>query len=199
MNRRDVLKGLGLTVGYAVATPSIFSLLQSCKTEAEIWVPQFLTLDEGIVLKNLVNLILPKTKNLPGALDVNVPEFIDLYVYKTYDDEAKEEFKIGFDAVVNALNIPEKGPSELKPENYDALLAKYLKLHKEQQEIIKQNEEDEDTIILIALENIRNMSIWAYKTSEEVGENILIYDPIPGVDIGCMSLKDATGGKEWSL
>tara|TARA_R110002049_G_scaffold308754_1_gene513869 strand:- start:7146 stop:7745 length:600 start_codon:yes stop_codon:yes gene_type:complete len=199
MKRRDVLKGLGLSLGYAVATPTVFSMLQSCKTEAEVWAPQFLTLDEGIVLKNLVNLILPKTKKLPGALEVNVPEFIDLYVYKTYDDEAKTEFKTGFNAIMNALNIPEKGPSELKDENYDALLAKYLKVDKEEQERIKLNEEDENAITLMALENIRGMSIWAYKTSETVGENILAYDPIPGVQIGCMPLEEATGGKEWSL
>ena len=86
MNRRNALKGLGLSIGYTIATPTIISMLQSCKTEVDLWVPSFFTMDEGIVVKNLIDLILPKTQNTPGALEVNVPEFLDVYISKTYDD-----------------------------------------------------------------------------------------------------------------
>jgi hypothetical protein len=43
------------------------------------------------------------------------------------------------------------------------------------------------------------MSIWAYKTSQKIGEEVLAYDPIPGKLQGCISLEEATGGKVWSL
>ena len=89
MKRRDALKGMGLSIGYAIATPSILSLLQSCKTEPLIWNPIFLTQKEGTVITNLVDLILPVTETSPGALDVNVPEFLDLYAHKVYNDERK--------------------------------------------------------------------------------------------------------------
>jgi len=46
---------------------------------------------------------------------------------------------------------------------------------------------------------LRDNTVWAYKTTEEIGENVLAYDPIPGVQLGCVSLKEATGGKAWSL
>lgn len=197
MNRRDVIKGLGLSFGYAVATPTMFSLLQGCKTESHIWVPKFLTIDESIVLRNLVDLILPKTEATPGALDVNVPEFIDLFAYKAFNEDEAGEFKIGMISIMNALNIYEKGPSELKTEDYDALLAKYLKTDEDQQAAFMENETD--ATIFETLVNIRGMSIWAYKTSEQIGEHVLAYDPIPGRQQGCVSLEEATGGKAWSL
>lgn len=197
MNRRDLLKGIGLTLGYAVATPSIISLLHSCKSETKIWTPQFLSIDEGTVLKNLVDLILPTTEDSPGALDVNVPEFIDLYINKAYDTKAQTKFKEGITSIMTALNISEKGPSELKTEQYDALLAKYLKTTKIEQKAFKKD--TEDGIIFNTLINIRGTAIWAYKTSEQIGKKVLAYDPIPGWQKGCMSLEEATGGKAWSL
>ncbi|MEP5341208.1 MAG: gluconate 2-dehydrogenase subunit 3 family protein [Algibacter sp.] len=197
MNRRDLLKGIGLTLGYAVATPSIISLLHSCKSETKIWVPQFLSIDEGTVLKNLVDLILPTTEDSPGALDVNVPEFIDLYINKAYDTKAQIKFKEGITSIMTALNISEKGLSELKTEQYDTLLTKYLKTTKIEQKAFKKD--TEDGIIFNTLINIRGTSIWTYKTSEQIGKKVLAYDPIPGWQKGCIPLEEATGGKAWSL
>ena len=204
MNRRNALKGLGLSIGYTIATPTIISMLQSCKTEVDLWVPSFFTMDEGIVVKNLIDLILPKTQNTPGALEVNVPEFLDVYISKTYDDIKQKKYKKGLAAITKALPISEKGVNDLKIENYDALLAKYLKISKEQQDIYKayddeKDENNEDAVIFKALDNLRNSSIWAFKTSEQIGKNVLAYDPIPGSQKGCISLSEATGGKAWSL
>ena len=83
MKRRDALKGLGLSIGYVIATPTVISMLHSCQTNANQWVPEFLTVDEGVVIKNLVDLMLPKTDLSPGALEVNVPKFLDLYALKS--------------------------------------------------------------------------------------------------------------------
>lgn len=201
MNRREVLKGLGLTLGYTIAAPSIMSLLHSCKTEPKVWIPQFFTNTEGIVLTNLVDLILPKTESSPGALEVNVPEFIDLFVFKVYEDEEKIKFKKGMESILITLNIIEDNTSVIKTENYDSLLAKYLRSSKEQQKFYNdiKNEDNEDSIIFKTLENIRNTSVWAYKTSKQIGENVLAYDPVPGEQIGCAPLEDLTDGKAWSI
>ncbi|MDO5979526.1 gluconate 2-dehydrogenase subunit 3 family protein [Flavivirga spongiicola] len=202
MNRRDVLKGLGLSLGYAIATPGIMSMLQSCKTEASLWVPKLLSIDEGIVITNLIDLILPKTDATPGALDVNVPEFLDLYAFKTYDEKRKKTFKKGINGIMKALNINEDNSvAALKTEDYDALLAKYLKASKEQQELYRQEEdkENKDVILFNALSNLRSSSIWAYKNSELIGEQVLAYDPIPGLQIGCGTIEETSGGKAWSL
>ena len=105
MKRRDALKGLGLSLGFTVVAPSALSLLHSCKTEVKIWTPQLLSIDEGIVLKKIVDLILPKTEASPGALEVNVPEFIDLFVLKGYEDEEQIKFKNDFNTIMKALII----------------------------------------------------------------------------------------------
>lgn len=201
MNRRDALKGMGLSVGYAIAAPGVLSLLHSCKTEAAVWTPTFFTQDEANVITNLVDLILPTTDSSPGALDVNVPEFLDIYVAKYYDLERQTTFRNGIKAVTKALGVTDGDTSKLKVENYDALLAKYLKSTKEEQQSFNNpaNKEQEDSIVYKSLTDLRNSAVWAYKTSEEIGENVMAYDPVPGMQQGCVSLDETTGGKAWSL
>lgn len=199
MDRRKALKNIGLSLGYVAVTPTVISLLQSCKNDTKDlakWIPEFLSNDEGTVLKNLVDLILPKTDNLPGAIELNIHKFLDLYMAKTYDDDEQKETKKGINAIVSGLDITENNPpSNIKTETYDTFLAKYLRATKEEKKAFTEN----DNVILGTLGGLRSITVWAYKTTEEIGENVLAYDPIPGVQIGCVPLEEATGGKEWSL
>lgn len=194
MNRRDALKGLGLSLGCVVATPAIISMLQGCKTEVASWIPTFLSVDQGYVLQNLVDLILPQTSETPGALDVNVPEFIDLYVSKTTNNEAKLAYKKGLDAVLEELGVSNKKATSLKIEDFDKILSKYLRSTPEQQKAFATNED----LVFKTLKSIRESAVWAYISSEEIGENVLAYDPIPGIYKGCIPLTE-TKGKAWSL
>ncbi len=195
MNRRDALKNMGLSLGYIIATPTIISMLQSCTTEAEKWTPLFFSDKQAYVLQNLVDLIIPKTKGVPGALDVNVPQFIDLYTSKTATDEQKEIYRIGLEAVMEELGVPDVEPFTLETEKFDAILSKYLSITKEE----KLAYVEQENIVFETLMNIRDQTVWAYKSSKEIGKNVLVYDPIPGQQKGCISLKEATGGKAWSL
>lgn len=197
MDRRKALKGLGLSLGYVIATPTLVSMLQSCKTDAATWSPTFFTSDEGVIIKNLIDHMLPKTETSPGALEVNVPEFLDLYASKVYTKDQQNSFKDGISAIMTKLNISNKKISDLNKDDYDALLAKYLKASKTELEEFKLN--DDHTQVLNALQGLRGAAIWAYKTSEQVGETVLAYDPVPGKQLGCISLEEATGGKAWSL
>ncbi|WP_417371434.1 gluconate 2-dehydrogenase subunit 3 family protein [Gelidibacter japonicus] len=200
MNRRDALKGMGLSLGYIIATPTILSMLQSCSTKAEKWVPLFHSDIQALVLEGLVDLILPKTKDTPGALDVNVPKFIDLYVAEALTDEDKETYKFGFEAVMDELGIPNvepdpEQPIKLKTEDLDAILSKYLRISKAQRLAYI----TEEHLVFMTLLTIRDQTVWAYKTSKEIGKNVLAYDPVPGEQKGCISVEEATGGKAWSL
>jgi hypothetical protein len=195
MNRRDALKGLGLSLGYVIATPTILSMLQSCTSHAEQWTPLFFSNKQGHVLQKLVDLILPKTKDTAGALDVNVPQFIDLFVSKTISDEEKEIYKTGLDAVMEELGILNDEPLALKTEHFESLLSKYLRITRAQR-LAYILEED---LVFQTLTTIRDQTVFAYITSKEIGENVLAYDPIPGQQKGCISVEEATGGKAWSL
>ena len=150
MDRRKALKGLGLSLGTMVATPTIISLLQSCKTKATSWTPIFVTSDEGTVIRNLVDLILPTTSGSPGALDVNVPEFLDLYISKGVNEEDQKQFKLGMSEIINELTSSGKSISTIKTSDYDVLLAKYLKASSDEKKQFKTNETN--SVVLNAVE-----------------------------------------------
>ena len=79
MDRRIALKNMGLALGYTVATPTLISIIQSCKTEKALdWTPDFFSKDEGSVITHLVDIILPKT-DTPSASEVQVNLFIDRF------------------------------------------------------------------------------------------------------------------------
>ena len=48
------------------------------------------------------------------------------------------------------------------------------------------------------LNSLKNITIMAYVTTEEIGERVLAYDPVPGAYY-CGDLQELTGGKSWSL
>lgn len=199
MDRREALKNLGLSFGYIVATPTILSMFQSCATPEEPWKPLFYSEKQAYVLQNLVDLIIPKTKDAPGALDVNVPKFIDFFISKTADEEAKEIYATGMDAVMEELGITDtdtdEEPITLETKDFDAILSKYLRLTKAERLAYA----EEKNVVFETLTKIRDQTVWAYRTSEEIGKNVLAYDPIPGKQKGCISVEEATGGKAWSL
>lgn len=195
MNRRDALKNLGLSFGYVVATPTILNMLQSCTTSDAKWRPLFFSDKQANVIENLVDHILPNTEGVPGALEVNVPQFIDLYISETATDEEKKIFKTGIDAIMDELGGPKEEPFHLEKEKYEALLSKYLRTTKDERLAYAEQED----IIFLTLTNLRDQAAWAFRTSEEIGKNILVYDPIPGQQKGCISVEDATGGQAWTL
>ncbi|MBQ0734230.1 gluconate 2-dehydrogenase subunit 3 family protein [Aquimarina celericrescens] len=211
INRRQALKNIGLSVGYIAATPTILSVLQSCTSEIKLdWVPQLLSEDEAKILDQLVDLIIPET-DIPGAKSLNVPMFIDKYMNEVAKKEEAAMFKRSAGLVLEELGVNEDRPvKKIKIEEYDALLSKYLKSTKEQQETynrevaqIKSLKDFEslsnEVSIFSFLSAVRDLSIWGFKTSEEIGENVLAYAPVPGEQIGCDSLEKLTGGKAWSL
>ena len=195
MKRREAIKSLGMSLGLVVATPTVISLLQSCKNDPKIdWAPEFFSQDEGILLKKLVHMILPPTETLPGADEVNVAQFIDKYASVIAGKEDQENFTNGLKAIANALG---KNVSSASDNDYDSLLAKYLKATPEQIEAFQNNEGEKQAFE--ALMGLRGISIWGYRNSRKVGMEVLAYDPIPGDQKGCISLEEATGGKSWSL
>lgn len=194
MKRREALKNIGLSAGFVLATPSVFSLLQSCTSDASTWIPEFFSEEQGIVLKSIVDVILPKT-DTPSATEVNVPEFMDKYVNEVMDIEDQTVMKNAFDALVSQIKSDyNENLNKITDDNYKNLLDTQMKLPSE--ETPSQNPEEMTTSQL--LNKIKGLSIYAYKTTEIVGETILAYDPIPGVSY-CGDLQELTGGKAWSL
>lgn len=192
MKRRDALKNIGLAAGFAVITPNIFGMLQSCTSDSESWTPSFLTSDEKSLVTNIVDVFLPKTANTPSASEVNVAQFIDTYIHDILGDKDQELTRGGFKKII-AILTPDSSSTieDVTTEEYKNLLDKYLLSEEIDQEALEMSNSE-------FLNQLKWMTITAYKNSKFVGENILAYDPIP-TEYYCGDLQELTAGKSWSL
>lgn len=214
MNRRQALRNIGLGAGVLVVGPTTLSLLQSCRNESTlVWQPTFLSTQNGFALQQILEVILPLT-DTPGANDLNIAQFIDSYMNHVADEKHQRSFVRSANSLAVAFKhqfhkIPEAGGEE----EYKQMVEKYLKALPEQLKgSIKRNTETQDpmdedpedylnsdTDVYAYMQEVRQMGIWAWKNSEVVGENVLWYDPIPGIYIPCGTVEELGNGKTMSL
>jgi len=214
MERRAALKNMGMVFGYAVATPTVLSVLQSCKEKLD-WTPSFFTKDEGAIIHTLVDILLPKT-DTPSATEVNVHVFIDQFANEVFPEEQANLMKMAFASFTDAV-LSDSGKDSLADLDADDLtpvFTTYLKKRPEEVEeaheealeayieAIEQGEsaslDSEVTRHLFANE-LRNMTIFAYRGSEFIGEEVLAYLPVPGQYVPCGDVNELSEGKAWSL
>lgn len=213
MDRRKALKNIGLGAGFLVATPSIISLLQSCSSEPE-FNPVFLSEGEGHALRKMVDLIIPSEGDAPGAAELGIHNFIDSFWNSVLSAEEQAHIKTAFRMLAGEFRTSfEEELIDGKSSEFDAVLAKYLTSDKEQQQLWKEDmntfytaftedntvEPDVEANIFSLLNSIRETTIWGWKTSREIGKNVLWYEPIPGKFQGCVPLSEAGNGNEMAL
>lgn len=215
MDRRIALKNIGLSLGYVVATPTLISLVQSCKNENVIaWTPEFFSKEEGAILSKLVDIILPKTAT-PSASELNVHLFIDTFAKEVMEEKQQQFFKMAMNKFT-AKALADNGKESLEDltsEHLEPVLASALKVTKEDEtnnfklinsyhKAIENGEvvELDDAVSRFAFaNNLRGLTIWGFKTSEYIGEEVLAYLPVPGEYVACGDLQELTGGKAWSI
>ena len=79
MDRRNLIKKMGVVALYG-SFPSVLSeFLVSCKSTDQTQRAGFFSNDEFQLLNQLIDILLPRTST-PGGLDANVPLFIDMVV-----------------------------------------------------------------------------------------------------------------------
>ncbi|TMM58736.1 gluconate 2-dehydrogenase subunit 3 family protein [Maribacter algarum] len=215
MDRRKALKNMGLAMGYTVATPTLVSIMQSCKSETVMeWTPDFFTKDQGTVLTKLVDIILPKT-DTPSASEVQVNLFIDRFINEVVDEEQQGFIKMitGRFMEKAVKDAGEEKVSDVSVEALEKTLASALKVSKEDEskngEAVqaymtamaegKKAVLDDNVASHAFASNLRNMTIMGYKTSEYIGEKVLNYLPVPGKYVACGDVQELSGGKAWSL
>jgi len=215
MDRRKALKNMGLSLGYAVTTPTLISIVQSCKTEKVLkWTPDFFTKQEGAVLTHLIDIILPKT-DTPSASEVKVDLFIDRFADQVMRKEQQDFLKMSMGKFIEKVlaDSGKENAADLIPEELEAVFSTALKISKEQQNANDKALEnymgaleegttvrlDDDVSVNAFAKNLRGMTIWGYKTSEYVGKEVLAYLPVPGEYVPCGNTEELTEGKAWSL
>ncbi len=197
MNRRTAIQKTGLIAGASVMLPSLLTLLQSCNEEPRLdWQPIFFTAEEAQFISTLVDTILPRT-DTPGALDVKADMFMDKVFAKTYDEGGQQKIR----ADIAQFNEDCK-------QNFGKV---FIDLNKEDRvAVLKAAEANSGTFNgsvwgtavgeqepVGFYRSIKSMALWAYLSSEEIGKNVLNYDPIPAMYQGCIPLSDV--GNSWSL
>ena len=215
MDRRKALKNMGLAMGYTVATPTLISLMQSCKGEPVMeWTPDFFNKDEGAILTKLCDIILPKT-DTPSASEVQVNIFIDRFINEVADKEQQDFTKMAMGRFLEKAtkDAGKEKATDLSVEELEKTLAATLKITKAEEDrngeaiqaynmALKEGKTpilDDTTASHAFAGNLRGMTIMGYKTSEYVGEEVLAYLPVPGEYIACADVQELTGGKAWSL
>lgn len=217
MERRSALKNMGMVFGYAVATPTLLSIMQSCKEKAAYaeWTPVFFDKEKGYAMAKTLDVILPAT-DTPSATDVNVHVFIDEFMDKVLPEEQQAFVKMRMDKFYNKI-LSDSGKESLmdiEAEDIEPALNAYLRKRTDEEEeshtelmnnymqAVMQGDRvdlDEDVANFSYANDLRDMATWAYKSSEYVGEEVLAYLPVPGEYIACGDVNELTQGKAWSI
>jgi len=168
MNRRDLLKkGVYGLAGVSLSS-TLISTLQSC-TSIDKYSPHYFSKTEFSLLFNIVDFLIPKTET-PGALEMKVPQFIDIIISETYNNESKNNFSNKL-----KLLIEDFKSNNIDLSDYNSMKSKFVNdfNNKTHQEIYNQ---------------IRDLTVWGFKTSKEIALNVLNYNPIPGYQLGCVDI-----------
>lgn len=215
MDRRQALKNIGLSFGALTITPALGGVFQSCQTQTG-WMPSVLNAQEADVVSSLMDIVIPSSEALPGAIDLNLIQFVDTYLDLVIPEQEHAQIKKSLEQF-KKVTLTDNQKSDWEAITDDELVAqvsKYLKPNKEKEQAWWQaiqeagaqaRESDspaqvpDEAAAFAFMREIRGFTVRAYKGSEYVGENVMAYAPVPGQQKGCVDLNEATGGKAWSL
>ena len=168
MKRRDLLKKGVYGLAGVTLSSTLISTLESC-TSIEKYNPVYFSKTEFSLLSNIVDFFIPKTET-PGALDMKVPQFIDIIISETYNIESKNNFSNKFKILIEDFKS-----NNIDLSDYNSMKSKFVNdfNNKTHQEVYNQ---------------IRDLTVWGFKTSKEIALNVLNYNPIPGYQLGCVDI-----------
>jgi hypothetical protein len=180
--RREVLRRVAWLLGGAVSAPAALAILQGCSakdapTVAE-WTPKFFKGSQRDIVTAIADVILPKT-DTSGALDANVPAFIDSMLADVYDATAKDRFNKGFAEFEGFLDRDPAARKTLVKESLERALD-------------AENAEGKPFILMT-----RELTLLGFYTSKVgIGEN-MEYSQAPGPFHGCVPISKMAKPVQW--
>jgi gluconate 2-dehydrogenase gamma chain len=192
MDRREALRRTALLMGAALSAPAIAGVMNGCTAKPAInWKPEFLTNDQGILISQLSEIIIPKT-DTPGAKDVGVPGFIDQMLKDVYSKEEQDRFITGLKEFDEAAKT-ESGDNFVEMDAEDQV-GFVKKVHKTAIEEFRTDPTQPKPFILM----VKELTLLGFFTSEPGATQVLQYSAVPGAYKGCIPLKEAGNGKTWA-
>lgn len=197
MNRREALKTTALFLGYAVSATALSELFISCSAGKHLhWKPEFLTPEQARTIAAIAESILPRTKT-PGAKDLHIDKFIDKMLKDLLAPDEQKDFLAGL-AAFEQVCIREYNLkfADCPAERQHALLLQMDKEAAKQPPSLWGIRLSADAPTHF-FRRIKELTLLGYYTSQKIGTEVLGYDPMPGVYVGCMPLAEV-GGKTWN-
>ncbi|MHA8065827.1 gluconate 2-dehydrogenase subunit 3 family protein [Aquirufa sp. ROCK2-A2] len=196
MDRREYIRQTSLFLGYGLSVGTISSLLSSCQEEAQFsWKPVFFDNHQANTIAEIAETICPKTKT-PGAKEVGVPQFIDKMVKEVMNENEQKEFAEGIEEL-DELCEKQFGKKFMNCDKNDKEKI-LVQLDKESPHFapnlwgIELVEKPEP---ITFFRKVKSLVLMGYFTSEKIGKEVLVYDPVPGRYLPCMPYK---GENNWT-
>ena len=215
MNRRKALKNIGFSVGAVSATPTLVSLLISCQNESN-WSPKLLSNSQIDFISNYIELIIPKTNDIPGGIELGLHKWVDICAKLILNKESQKSYLFSLDCLLNDTlqSAAKDNLNQLKINDYENQLKKLLlaknsknkKWSKSVKNYWSKNPKDlnfvdapQEALAYSSLITLRQWTARGYRFNEYIGKNVLDYRPVPGEQKGCVDLKETTGGLIWGI
>ena len=180
ISRRDAIRRAALLAGVVLAPEWLMAVDQVARPAAAA---SRLTPAHAAIAAAVADRIIPRT-DTPGAADVGVPAFIGLLYGEFMTSAERRMLTDGLSAVDAAAKSAHRAAfTTLTADRQDALLR-----------TIARAEEGRDQGFFRL---IRSATVLGYFTSEQVGRNVLHYDPVPGRYDGCVPI-DQVGRRNWT-
>ena len=179
LTRREAIRRAALLAGVTLS-PEWLGMVGGAQSAAA---KTYLAPAQAATLAAAADRILPRT-DTPGAADVGVPAFIDR-LYGEFMTPAEQQLLAQGVQEIDAAakSAHGSGFSTLSTTQQDAVLRTIA---------TAQQDRDPSSFALI-----RSAAILGYFTSEQVGRNVLHYDPVPGAYNGCVPI-DQVGRRNWT-
>jgi hypothetical protein len=201
MNRRELIRRVAVLMGGAISAPAVLGVLSGCspKPSGASWNPQFLSKQEGAIVEEVAELIVPRT-DTPGARDVGVPAFIDVILKDAYPSEDQARFVSGLkDFDSEAQRAHGKPFLELSQAQRLAFLQKTHDVaataeHAQADADDVPAAERKRPFVLM----MKELTLLGFFTSEVGATQVLQYVAVPGGFQACIPLAQAGNGKQWA-
>ncbi|MEL6654154.1 MAG: gluconate 2-dehydrogenase subunit 3 family protein, partial [Bacteroidota bacterium] len=187
MNRRDALKALSLATGGALTGAALS--WTGCKTEPTVF--RFFKPEDTETLDAIGETILPTTEDSPGAGEIGISEFIDIYAADCLKSSHQDALRAGFAERLQPNLEGQTDFTDLTPQQqYDLLLAL-------DEEAILYNENLQPLQPPHYFSILKNIILFGYFSSEAGAKQALRYLPIPGRYEGDFPFQ--SGDKAWAI
>ena len=198
MKRRDLLKKVGIGVGVLAVSPFTISLLQSCNNDPS-WNPNFFKKGDIEFLNELSDLIIPSSVEIPGAKELKLLRFVDIYISRVLSKGEQKTIYNTFDKF-QLEYLKSSSLSNIDSKTLNSLLDYFFIKNKSNHDIwMNDFMNTKESQSYIFLYSFRELLVSAFKTNEYIGKNILVYRPIPGEQRGCVDLIETTNGRVWTI